>query len=160
MSFSLRFISEPYIHETESPEDEDKFIESAVADGEIQVGDFTEEFWFNLSYWEKIDYERQWVEGLKRITEWGYKKSILIVDMQDPSTDGLITGYVLYQDKGTVYIQEHFFAFEDLPEPFDENNPYKHISEREPGGDEDGQLSEWSCSIEDVELFLNEICES
>lgn len=137
---------------------DDTFIsnDEVCALGTIVFGDFIEEFHAPLAYWNRNQYLSQWTNAVRRVLK-GEKKSAIIQTMHNPKTANFIHWWPMYSSGETVHIQNHILLMADLKEPFDEKDPYKHISDRSTQSDEGEQVSEWVVPNSDlkdwVELF-------
>lgn len=121
--------------------------------GRITIGDFNEDFHASTEYWTPEQYKSQWQEAIKRLQN-GYPKSILITSMVNPDHANFIGSWSIYLDGNIVHFQNNYMAFDQLDSPFDENNPYLSISDREICNEDGEDISEWSIDLETITSFL------
>ena len=81
------------IHFESSP-DED--LESTSLQGQIQLGNFQASFSSSLEYWSPVDYELQWLRGIRAIAEGG-EKSCLITSITNPATAHFLVWWEIYR---------------------------------------------------------------
>lgn len=126
--------------------------EAFFALGEIKILDFSEHFQASITYWRKSDYLSQWKEGLERIRQ-NLPTSCFVTSMYHPRYANFIIWWPVYVEGEWAYIHNQILFFDQLEEPFDEVNLYKHIPPREIYSEDGQKISEWSISIEDLETF-------
>ena len=143
MSFSISLLPEVL----RSPDSDEM---SAL--GIIRMGDFQETFNASLSYWNAGQYRRHWLKAVTRLvgTE---TTSCLITSMFDPAVANFIIWHPMYRQGDVVHIQNQILFLEEQPKPFNERDPFSSVAERQTRS-EDGEVSEWSVSIKDLESFL------
>lgn len=144
MSFSISLLSE-VLRNPESNE--------VSALGVIRLGDFQESFTASLSYWTAQQYKRHWLEAVERLVLKMETKSCLVTSMFDPDIANFIMWCPMYRFGDAVYVQNQILFLEQLSKPFRERKLFSFVPERQTHG-EDGKLSEWTVSIEDLESFL------
>lgn len=147
MSFSITLQNHP------PPEVEP---EAKVTLGTIQIGAFEERFSASLEYWNKNDYQKHWKTALNRIVN-GTEVSCLITSMADPRKADFIFWWPMYRTGEKVHFQNQILFFEQLSAPFNENDPFASIKERETVTEEGHQISEWSVPISDLRDFLKHL---
>ncbi len=121
--------------------------------GLITIGAYQERFIAPLDYWDASDYRQHWKEALTRITMTAFN-SCLITSMYDPSLANFIYWWPMYRRDETVYLQNHILFLTDLFAPFDPQNPFRFVPEREVISENGEKISEWSVPITDLESFL------
>lgn len=138
MVFSLKFTSE---------------LSETAALAEIEVDDLKELLEVPTTYWTKQDYINQWREAVGRIINAESDKSILFVSMLDPKKANFLFTWPMYRYNDTVFIQNHLLFLKDLPEKFDEGDPYASIPIRETASDDNEPISEWEIDIIDLKKW-------
>jgi hypothetical protein len=121
--------------------------------GLIEIGPFQERFKASLTYWNADDYQRHWGQAVARIVQ-SSTTSCLISSMYDPKNANFIVWYPMYRVDDTVFIQNQILFLDELPLPFDENDPFSSVPERRTTSDRGELLSEWSVPLEDLKTFL------
>lgn len=154
MSFSIKALEGYAIN----PETEE--LDSLLAYGKIQIGDFSERFIMYLGYWDIPKYQSQWLEGVQRILNDEYSTSCLLQNMYDPKQAGFIFTWTMYKIQDTIILHNRMLILDDLEEPFDENNPYNSMDPRETITEEGDPISEWTTSTQELEKFLKVLTSS
>lgn len=114
--------------------------------GQIIIDDFMEYFDSPLDWWSVDDYEKQWKEGLARLSN--HNTSCLIVAINDPDCRKFIEWWPLYKIGNKVHIQNHL-VIDDLYEekignkPFTLQTCYDFIPEYRSYTSEGTKISEW-----------------
>lgn len=140
MGFSIDFIDY---------KSSDKFL----ARGQITIGNFTEEFECAIHYWDKERYMNQWVEGCNKICK--EPKSALMTSIHEPVQANFMVWWVMYRESNNVYIQNQLLFMENLSSPFQEENIYEHISDRETVNEDGLEISEWQTSVSEIKQWLD-----
>jgi hypothetical protein len=130
-----------------------KVIEPNLAYGRIQIGSFSELFLASLVFWTKVDYERHWLRSIQRIID-GQSKSCLITSNVNPKDADYIFWWPCYRIEDNVVFHNQILFFDQLEEPFDLENPYKSVSERETLSEDGEPISEWSIPVSCLLQFL------
>lgn len=141
--FNLNFVSTGKFSAERSEE---------VALGEISLRNFTENFWASLSIWKIEDYEKQWIEGAKRILE--FNRTVFITDLNNPKTSNFITWWKAWRINEQIFVQNQLLLFSETSSFFDLNNPYELIGERTTETKNREKVSEWEVSLQDIKNFL------
>lgn len=123
--------------------------------GLITIGSFQERFIAPLDYWTATDYERHWVQAISRLLETS-DRSCLVTAMYDPATANFIVWWPLYRVGNTAFIQHHILFLDTLASPFNPNDPFALIPQRETVNEDDERVSEWHVSIEDLADFMRQ----
>lgn len=118
----------------------------------IQMGDHVEGFTVPIHVWKPVDYERQWLEGLRRAVSG--KKSCMIYKMYDLVENSIFPWWALYPKNDLVYIQDHLVFLKDIGPSFNLNDPYKNVRERETHSDDGEKVSEWVVAVDEIRAFL------
>jgi hypothetical protein len=113
-----------------------------VASGNLIIGEFFESFHASLSYWNRLDYLSQWRSGLERLLA-GENRSVIISSMYNPRNANFINWWKMYLLGDTVYIQNQILFLDELTAPFNENDIYSSIPERETETEDGDKISEW-----------------
>lgn len=119
----------------------------------IILGDFKENFVASGTYWCKEQYLKQWIEAIGLILE-GRFQSCLITSMHNPSNANFINWWPMYLMGQEIIFQNQILFLAELPEPFDELNPYKYISPRRTHTEDGEVISEWHISRHDLSDFI------
>jgi len=119
------------------------------AGGELDVGTNRLHFLVDLRAWAAADYERQWRDGLQRLTS-GAPSTALMTAFRGPTAE-LHEMWGLWRQDEYVYVQEHTVLPRELESPFDPANPYPHLGDWVPASDQNLPLAEWRVEI--VHLF-------
>lgn len=103
--------------------------------GEIRINNFRETFVMQTRWWSIPTYEKQWLEGLKRIKT--HSRSCLITTVQDLPNAHLINMWPLYKDGNKVFIQNYLLFGKRLENminkkqiPFTPDTCYQFIPRR------------------------------
>lgn len=121
--------------------------------GRVQVGSFTETFLMDLSFWTVDEYRQSWREALNELESTDKATSCLVSSITDPVTSSFISCWPLYRDGELVYVQNSIIFLDELDEPFDPQQPWRHV-EPHHSVDEDGNpISEWVTRMSQVRLF-------
>ncbi|MFI9049632.1 hypothetical protein [Streptomyces sp. NPDC053427] len=123
--------------------------------GRITVGEFSEEFRMNLSYWGVPDYRRQWICALERLEDGPSAVSCLVSSITDPEDSNFIFCWPLYRSGGTVFVQNAIIFLDELREKFDPENPWLSVDPRCTVDEDGNRISEWSTGIDEVRFFLD-----
>jgi hypothetical protein len=140
--FKLKFVS----NEKFSTERNEK-----VALGKIALADFSENFESSLSFWKIEDYENQWIEAAKRITE--YDRTIFITNLDNPKTSNFIIWWKAWKIEEEIFVQNQLLFLNQLSDSFDVKNPYKFVGNRTIKTEDGSHISEWKISLEDIQNF-------
>jgi len=124
-----------------------------VALGELKLGEDCEHFGSILGFWRVDDYEESWLAALRRLVS-GASVSCLATSVIDPSNANFLEVWPLYQEEGSVYVQNSLIFPDQLSREFNPAAPWESIDPRSVI-DEDGEaISEWRVSLDDVREFL------
>ncbi|MEU5778366.1 hypothetical protein ABZ819_34385 [Streptomyces venezuelae] len=120
------------------------------------MGDFSETFPMDLSYWGLDDYRASWVRALRRVDAGRDEvDSCLVTSITDPATANFVFCWPLYRRGTDVYVQNAAVFLGELADAFRPTEPWLSV---EPRGtvDEDGnEISEWRTTIDEVRAFLS-----
>ena len=126
--------------------------------GEIQIGEFKEDFEMPLEYWTIEDYKKQWKDGIERLNK--NERSCLVAEVQDPEKAPWASLWVLYKEGDTVHVQNHVLRdkrFMKLikKQPFTLETCYNLITPREVISAGTGmEISEWITDLGSINEFL------
>jgi hypothetical protein len=112
--------------------------------GEITIGQFREDFIASLTYWDELEYMRQWNDGIERLCSGQHESSALIQSLEDPATSHHIFWWVLYKVDSVIAFQNQMLILADLSCPFSPDDPYIHIRPRHVANDDGLKISEWT----------------
>ena len=141
--FSLEFIAGPLAENGELSQR-----------GRITLGDFSEQFISPLVFWTVADYERQWIEGARRIIDGG-ERSCFVTAMRESPFSGVVFLWPVYRVGQDVYLQHRLILPEHVNGSFDPLDPYAQIDRRETLSADGEQVSEWQVNLRDVARFVN-----
>jgi len=115
-------------------------------EGQIQIGEFTENFIMSLEVWSLDEYKAQWSEGLERLKTHG--QTCLVANLQEIDSC-FIDWWILYREGDIVYVQNELIAGEYLHSvlkgmPFDQETCYSFIEPRCVVTEDGDKISEWS----------------
>lgn len=132
--------------------------ETAV-DGEIVIDDFHEQLILVTNYWTPLDYRSQWIEAIERLVDGAnHVKSAFITEMYDPKKSRFPPMcWVMYKEGDKVYVQNTWILREHMPRPFEVKDVYEAIADRETVTDDGDIISEWTTSIAELKIFLNNL---
>ncbi len=147
MSFSIEF-------PVDATEDVREFQRVRV--GRITLGYFTEEFEAYLDYWSSVDYEAQWKKAVRRIVS-GAGVDALITDMHDLKTAHHLVSWPMYREGNRVFVQNRLLILNDLGRPSQLEHAIAKLGERKTVNDAGAQISEWSVTVHDLEVFINQL---
>lgn len=114
--------------------------------GTITVGDHTESIYVPLDWWKLEDYEKQWQEGLDRLSH--YATSCLVVSIHNPLRRPFIDWWILYKENSKVYVQNHILIADMYDVCIGSNSftietCYNFIPPRVTVSDDGHKISEW-----------------
>ncbi|MEU1536245.1 hypothetical protein [Streptomyces fagopyri] len=121
--------------------------------GKIVVGDFTETFPMDLTFWDAEHYEQSWAKALRRLEEADVATSCLVASITDPKTANYISCWPLYRIQGTVFVQNSLIILNELNKVFDPERPWLSTDPREIVDEDGNKISEWRTGIENVREF-------
>lgn len=125
---------------------------------EVTIGDHKEVFPLITTLWTRVAYESQWMEALQSLVGDCVDCCVLITDIQPIDDSSGVTYWAMFKEGQDVYLQERFSrdpAF--LIGPASAVAP--HIPSRIQGTrEEQSRVSEWTLSIEDVRVFIENSC--
>lgn len=122
--------------------------------GRITVGEFTETFRMDLSFWSTNDYRRSWRNALQALEDNRTATSCLISSITDPETTNFVFCWPLYRSEEDVYVQNSVLFLDELDVRFEPEAPWHFVGPR-CAIDEDGnRISEWSTGMAELRLFL------
>ncbi len=118
------------------------------AGAELRVGNGRMRFRIDLRYWRIADYERQWKEGIARLTS-GAASSALVSRYSGPR-GASHSIWALWRIDGQMYVQPQYILQAELASPFDPLAPYAHTGVRIPAVENNLPLPEWQVPMEHV----------
>ena len=129
-------------------------LDSTDAHARIVIGDFSERFSADLSYWSPRQYRQQWKRALDRAL--GGKPSALITSVSNPATMNYLFWWPLYPNAGTIHVQNHVLFISEHPE-FDLSRWTEFVPLRITKNEDGDTVSEWTTSEESVSDFLDSL---
>lgn len=113
------------------------------------LGDFRERFIAPTGWWERADYERQWIEGAERLVR-GESPSAFVVEAGR-------TWWTAWREGDGVIIQQRMLVTDEMAPAWTaaaDRLPYALVGPRRTRSAEGGSLSEWRVAIADLRDFL------
>ncbi|MFE5935756.1 hypothetical protein ACFQ69_10260 [Streptomyces sp. NPDC056470] len=121
--------------------------------GRIKVGEFTEKFLMDLSFWTVDDYRRSWDAALRKLEDAENSTSCLIASITDPAASNFISCWPMYRDGEVVYVQNSIIFLDELHEQFNPQEPWRYVEDRSTVDEDGNRISEWSTSTSQVRRF-------
>lgn len=115
--------------------------------GRVTLGAHREQFLAPIGSWQRLDYERQWLEAARRLLGEADRTGFFTVPYQ--------CWWTMWRDGTQVWVHEELITTEERDAgPYRRTVPY-HIIEDRVTHTEDGQLiSAWMISLDDVRAFV------
>lgn len=127
-----------------------------TTNGTIRIGDFSERFEVDLSYWAAEQYRASWRAAASLLVSGG-DKAAFITSISDPATANIIFWWTAHRDGERVYLQQQVLFLEQLQTAFDPSAPFIHIGPREQVDEDGNKISEWAVSVDDMRAFLDAV---
>lgn len=121
--------------------------------GELCIESLRERFVVDITFWERADYEKQWLRAALNIVDGD--KSALIVSVTNPATSNFVRWWAMYRDQDTIYFQEQIRFLAELSDAFDPYAVEKFVLPRETVSEDGEAISEWSTTVSTVRDFLS-----
>jgi hypothetical protein len=118
--------------------------------GRSVFGSFTESFVAPLGWWSRPDYERQWLEGARRLVS-GLKASAFVLE------PGRLW-WTAWLDGDRVIIQQRLLVAPEMEEAraaTPDAVPYEAVGRRNSTSVDGPAVSEWTVGVADVRDFLD-----
>ncbi|WP_406158910.1 hypothetical protein OG298_16330 [Streptomyces sp. NBC_01005] len=131
-------------------------LPSEVA-GRVTVGDFSESFLMDLSFWMVADYSRSWERALRELEVSENSTSCLISSITDPETANFIFCWPIYREGEAVRVQNSIIFLDGLEEEFNPQEPWRYVKARSLVDEDGNQISEWSTTTSEVRRFRESI---
>lgn len=128
-----------------------------TATGTIQIGDFSERFEADLSYWTVNQYKASWCKAAALLVA-GNDKAAFITSITDPVTANFIFWWIAYRSRARIYLQQQVLFMQELHQPFDPHTPSLYIAPRSKVDEEGNKISEWEISMDDIRGFRDTYC--
>ncbi|MEU7643596.1 hypothetical protein [Streptomyces huasconensis] len=122
--------------------------------GRISVGDFSEDFPMDLSYWGVDDYRASWVRALRIVAGQDEATSCFVSSLTDPATANFVFCWPVYRSGPDVHIQNSIIFLDELTDPFLPDEPWRSVEPRSTVDEDGHQISEWHTDISAVREFL------
>ncbi|MGW1717507.1 hypothetical protein [Streptomyces sp. NPDC002156] len=139
------------------PSSEDGVSSPSEATGRVTVGDFSESFPMDLSFWTVGDYYRSWERALRELETRKNSTSCLISSITDPEVANFIFCWPIYREGEDVYVQNSIIFLDDLEDRFNPQEPWRYVEARSLIDEDGNQISEWSTTISRVRRFRESI---
>ncbi|WP_234434467.1 hypothetical protein [Streptomyces sp. NRRL F-5126] len=127
------------------------------ATGRVTVGDFSEPFPMDLSFWTVGDYSRSWERALGELEASNNSTSCLISSITDPETAKFIFCWPVYREGEDVYVQNSIIFLDGLEEQFNPQEPWRYVEARSLVDEDGNRISEWSTTISQVRRFRESV---
>ncbi|MCX4452872.1 hypothetical protein OOK58_12335 [Streptomyces sp. NBC_01728] len=121
--------------------------------GRIVVGDFTEAFPMDLTFWDSEHYEKSWANALRRLEGADVATSCLVSSITDPKTANFVFCWPLYRIRDDVFAQNSLIILNELDNAFDPESPWLSVGPREIVDEDGNKISEWRTDIGTVREF-------
>ncbi|MFK4067338.1 hypothetical protein [Streptomyces sp. NPDC029674] len=125
--------------------------------GRISVGEFSEHFPMDLSYWDVDDYRASWARALRVVDGRDEATSCLVSSISDPATANFVFCWPVYRSGPDVRIQNSVVFLDELTEPFRPDEPWRSVGPRSTVDEDGNQVSEWQTDISAVRRFLTAV---
>lgn len=119
--------------------------------GAIELGDESDAFAADLTFWSMAEYEAQWREGVARLAA-GHASSALVTSYRGPRAN-LHSMWPMWRIGQTVFFQERLVLGDTMTEDGVAEQFYARVGDRHTES-EDGVISEWPVPFADVLAFL------
>jgi hypothetical protein len=117
--------------------------------GETALGEFREGFCAPVGAWGRADYERQWVDGARRLIG-GARESAFVVEA------GRLW-WTAWRDGEDVVVQQRLLVDEAMAPAWTARAgelPYELVGPRETHAEDGQPFSEWRVRLADMEAFV------
>ena len=128
-----------------------------LALGRIEVGDFDEAFWSNLSYWGRSDYQRSWASALEVLESDEHAVSCLVTSMVDPSDGNFVVCWPLYRSGDKVFVQNSLVFLRELERGFEPDRLWLSVRPRRVVNEDGRRISEWAVDMASVRQFAQRL---
>jgi hypothetical protein len=145
MSFSIAFQQQPLSYPYDDPT-------TPAASGVLVLGDYKEHFLASLYQWGQHDYQRQWRLAVKALLS-GRDKAALITEYVSPEFATHLVWWPMYFAGDTVFVQNQLLFYDQLTEPFSEQNALMFVRNRKTTTPQGNKVSEWAVTLSEVEAF-------
>jgi hypothetical protein len=145
MAFSIVFEDEPLCYPYDDPAE-------PAASGLLTLGATRQGFMASLYQWSVDDYQRQWKQAIIALLRSG-DKAALVTTYGSPEVATHLEWWPMYLVGQTVYFQDHFLFYDQLPRSFSMEVAFSFLCERETVNEEGRQISEWEVPLAEVEAF-------
>lgn len=128
-------------------------LDLITATGEIVVGEFSETFQADLSYWREGEYEASWRENVERLA-LGYDRAALITSISDPRSANFVFWWPMYRIGQQVILQNHVLFLDELDGTFTPGRAHDFVPTRVNVNEEGEEISEWVLPISSFSTYL------
>ncbi|GAN64162.1 hypothetical protein AA0313_2881 [Acetobacter indonesiensis NRIC 0313] len=135
-------------------EKKDSFYEEEGFFGRIFIDSFNEAFFSNTSFFNEVDYQKQWCQAVEVL--FHKKKSYFLVNVYDPKVANFFTSWPCYLHNESIYLQNRML----LSEQFNLDKIISFESDIDDlsfVGDEGRKISTWRTDIKSMIDFKNKI---
>ncbi|MFY1678346.1 hypothetical protein [Streptomyces sp. WMMC905] len=107
----------------------------------------------DLSFWSVDGYCRSWESALREIERSSKATSCLISSITDPVASNFISCWPIYRDGDAIQVQNSLIILDDLDEPFDPQEPWRHVGPHREIDEDGNRISQWVTSMSKVRQF-------
>jgi hypothetical protein len=122
------------------------------AKGILILGEAKEYFGSSLYQWSKKEYESQWGHAIKTLLD-GKDRAALITEYVRPEASTHLEWWPMYLIGNSVFIENQLLFYDQLAEPFSEQNAFSFLGERRTMNGEGKKISQWAVGMPDLEEF-------
>jgi hypothetical protein len=126
---------------------------SETARGRITLGEFTEGFEADLTYWGVEDYRRSWLAALSVLETGPGATSCLVSSITDPASSNFVFCWPLYRAGDDVFVQNALVFLDELTVPFDPARPWLSVQPRATVDEDGNRISEWRTEMAGIRRF-------
>jgi hypothetical protein len=122
--------------------------------GELTVGEFSETFQADSSFWSAEEYRQSWRRTVDRLVN-DHDTACLITSLPDPATANFIETWPLYRDHEQVRVQNRIVFGDELDEAFDPDQPWRYVDPYSSVTEDDEPASEWVTTMASFIEYLD-----
>jgi len=116
----------------------------------IKLGDFSERFVAPIGLWQRVDYERQWIDGARRLIE-GKRESAFVAEA------GRLW-WTAWRVGQQVLVQQRLLVDDSMARAWAadlQDLPYNLVGQRDTVSNDGEPLSEWKVTLPDLRAFVS-----
>lgn len=132
---------------------------SSEVSGRITVGEFSETFRMDLSFWSVDEYRRSWSRALNRLFSEESVDSCLVSSITNPAASNFIFCWPIYRRGEEVFVQNSLIFLDEISGQFNTEEPWLHIRPHCTVNEDSVRISEWKTEISEVRRFVREALE-